>query len=225
MSKPKKPGELQDVEVSAISLVPKAANGERFKIFKSATEEEAPETVNVNKDERGLFRILKNFFTKGEVADMVTKSKAKMTIQEAYWALMKVIFPDDGGTIITDSKTISEALEDFTEIVSDSLHVKIIKSGRKISGSRLSKLRDIQVMLNEVLTGVDDSEETETTGSTDSTGGTEVSKDEIEKIMTDALSPIMERIGKIENARGYSNRIIEENNVKKNNDNFWGEIF
>ena len=134
MSKPKKTGELQDVEVSAISLVPKATNGERFKIFKSATEEETPETVNVNKDELGLFRILKDFFTKSEVADMVTKSKAKMTIQEAYWALMRVIFPDEGGTIITDSKTISEALEDFSEIVSDSLHVKIIKSGRKISG-------------------------------------------------------------------------------------------
>ena len=36
MSKPNKPGELRDATVDAISLVSKAANGEKFKIFKSA---------------------------------------------------------------------------------------------------------------------------------------------------------------------------------------------
>ena len=66
MSKPDKPGELRDVTVEAISLVSKAANGQKFKIFKNAKseepkEQEAPEAVK--KDERGLFRILKEFFT------------------------------------------------------------------------------------------------------------------------------------------------------------------
>ena len=42
MSKPDKPGELRAVTVDAISLVSKAANGERFKIFKSAEEEYQP---------------------------------------------------------------------------------------------------------------------------------------------------------------------------------------
>ena len=42
MSKPDKPGELRDVTVKAISLVSEAANGERFKIFKSAEEERQP---------------------------------------------------------------------------------------------------------------------------------------------------------------------------------------
>ena len=35
MSKPDRAGELRDVTVNAISLVSKAANGEKFKIFKS----------------------------------------------------------------------------------------------------------------------------------------------------------------------------------------------
>ena len=64
MSKPNKPGELRDATVDAISLVSKAANGEKFKIFKSAQEEpklQAPEVVK--KDEREFFRILKEFFT------------------------------------------------------------------------------------------------------------------------------------------------------------------
>ena len=47
MSKPNKPGELRDVEVKAISLVPKAANKEKFKIFKSADSE--PETQEIAK--------------------------------------------------------------------------------------------------------------------------------------------------------------------------------
>ena len=40
MSKPNKAGELRDVKVDAISLVPKAANKEKFKIFKGAVSDE-----------------------------------------------------------------------------------------------------------------------------------------------------------------------------------------
>ena len=83
MSKPDKPGELRDVEVNAISLVSKAANGEKFKIFKSEAEEiekdkeQAPEVIENN--EQGLFHILKEFFTgkkieKGAVADIVNSN-------------------------------------------------------------------------------------------------------------------------------------------------------
>ena len=43
MSKPNKRGELTDVEVNAVSLVSKAANGEKFKIFKSADKPESTE--------------------------------------------------------------------------------------------------------------------------------------------------------------------------------------
>ena len=50
MSKPNKPGELRNVKVNAVSLVNKAANGEEFKIFKSAkpdeTESKAPERID-----------------------------------------------------------------------------------------------------------------------------------------------------------------------------------
>ena len=38
MSKPNKPSELRVVTIDAISLVSKAANGEKFNIFKSAEE-------------------------------------------------------------------------------------------------------------------------------------------------------------------------------------------
>ena len=59
MSKPDKPGELQNVKVKAISLVSKAANQQKFKILKSA--DTVPDEQITTKDERGLFHILKNY--------------------------------------------------------------------------------------------------------------------------------------------------------------------
>ncbi len=184
MSKPDKPGELRDVTVEAISLVSKAANGERFKIFKSAEEEGAPEVVK--KDERGLFRILKEFFT---------------------------------GTV--DEPEKEEAVETEVSVIE--------KSGRKISGNRLGKLRNIQVLLGEVLSGLDEEDTPKEAG--------ELTKEEVQKTVDDAvkavnveevvkktvdeavkavnveevvkkaLEPILERLEKVENARGVSNRV------------------
>ena len=194
MSKPDKPGELQDVEVQAISMVSKAANGEKFKIFKSVDDEpepeiedeKVPEVVKEEKGERGLFSILKDFFTGG---DKVEKDE------------------------LIDTKS------------------EIEKAGRKISGSNLGKLKNIQSLLADVLSGLDDAEnaskETE-----------ELTKEEIQKevaeavkavniknIVKEILTPINERIEKIENARGVSNRVVEESAVEKGTDNFWGGIF
>lgn len=49
MSKPDKAGELRDVNVDAISLVSKAANGERFKIFKGEVAEKYEQGENLKK--------------------------------------------------------------------------------------------------------------------------------------------------------------------------------
>ena len=242
MSKPDRPGELRDVTVNAISLVSKAANGEKFKIFKSAAPEEkkAPETVK--KDERGLFRILKEFFTgegveKGEVANMYNANKAGGRLYDAFDALMKVLglsrWEDENRTPETDSAKIVSALDDFRNIAIEILLGKgeIEKTGRKISGSRLGKLKDIQAMLDDVLSGLDNNEDTPKETK-------EVTKEEVQKavaeavkavnveeVVSKALVPIIERIEKIESARGFSNRVPEENTVEKSANDFWGGIF
>lgn len=238
MSKPDKPGELRAVTVDAISLVSKAANGERFKIFKSA-EEEAPEVVE--KDERGLFRALKKFFVgdeveKGEVADTYHANKAGGELYEAFDALVKVLglsrWEGDKQTPETDSAKIISALDDFRNVAVGILLGKgeIEKSGRKISGDRLGKLKNIQAMLNEVLSGLEDTE-----GSKE---GEELTKEEVQKtvneavkavnieeVIKEALTPIMERIEKIENARGVSNRVQESSMVEKSSNDFWEGVF
>ena len=241
MSKPDKPGELRDVTVNAISLVNKAANGERFKIFKSAEIEEAPEEVK--KDERGLFRILKEFFTgtvetveKGEVADVYHANKSGEKLFEAFEALMKVLglsrWNDEKLTPETDSAKIILAIEDFRNIAIEILLGKgeVEKSGRKISGARLSKLKSIRAMISEVIDGLEEKDETQEEGE-------ELTKEEIQKTVCDtvkpiiekaieeALTPVFERIGKVEKARGTSNRLPEDSSIEKSSNDLWEGVF
>ena len=216
MSKPDRAGELRDVNVKAISLVSKAANGERFKIFKSA-DDEAPEVVE--KDERGLFHALKKFFTgddeveKGEVSDIYNKSKFEEKMYEAFNALMKVLHKPE----INTTEIIS-ALDDFRNIAIEILIGKgeIEKSGRKISGDRLTKLKNIQSIINDVLSELEENETEETE---------ELTKEDIQKAVQEVVKPLVDRIEKVENARGISNRVQEETALEKGTKDFWGEIF
>ena len=201
MSKPNKPGELRNVEVEAISLVSKAANREKFKIFKSAGEEpekpdKSPKTVT--NDERGLFQILKEFFTgekieKGEVANVFNASNHGEELYKAFQAFLQVLglsrWNDDKQNPETDPVKITAAVDDFRNVAIGILLGKkeVEKSGRKISGSRLTKLKDIQTMLNDVLNGLEENKE-----------DTELTKEEVTKAVEDALKPITERIEKLE---------------------------
>jgi len=185
MSKPNKPGELQNVEVDAISIVSKAANKKRFKIFKS----EEPEQKN-------------------------------------------------------------EEIE---------------KSGRKISSSRLEKLKNIQATLNDLLSGLEEDKEESKLNTEEITKAVQdaikplderiakletVTKDEeaapeaakseqpvqpeqpkasdvaevVKSAVAEALAPLTARVEKIENARGFSNRVPEETHVEKSS-NLWAGIF
>lgn len=239
MSKPDKPGELQDVEVQAISMVSKAANGEKFKIFKSVEdeseekEEQVPEVVKKEeKDERGLFNALKNFFMggskveKGEVIDRFNHDKRSqlMQLNEAYFALKKVLKLEEFNEAPeTDTEKITEALDDFRVLGAKILLgvEPVEKAGRKISNSRLSKLKDMVTTLNEIISEVeDDGEDVKIVRSE-----TELTKEEINEVVKEALSPVIERIEKIENARGFSNKVPEEKTVEKSGDDFWGNIF
>ena len=247
MSKPNTPGELRGVTVNAISLVSKAANGEKFKIFKSAKPEEKKAPEEVKKDERGLFRILKEFFTgeevekseveKGEVADVYHTNQSGHKLCEAFDALMKVLglsrWDDDRQVPETDTVKILSAVDDFRNVAVEILIGKsdVEKSGRKISAPRLMKLKNIQAILNEVLRELDGIEDTPKEAE-------EVTKEEVQKAVAEAikdanveetinkaLAPIIERIEKIENARGVSNRVPEDRAIEKGTNDFWGGIF
>ncbi|MBR1602761.1 MAG: hypothetical protein IJ667_04920 [Synergistaceae bacterium] len=215
MSKPNKRGELTDVEVNAVSLVSKAANGEKFKIFKSADKPESVE-VETEKNAQGLFSVLKKFFTGSE----------------------------------------EPAVKEQPIEVED-----VQKSGRKISGSRLAKIKEVHAILGGLIADTDlDTDEggTETVTKEElilevkksvdealkpiserldalekSEAETEVKKEAepdmsevVKSALDEALKPIEERLDKVEKARGLSNRQQEDlTSVKKSGDNFWAGAF
>lgn len=225
--KPDKAGELRDVDVNAISLVSKAANGERFKIFKSdKSENEVPEVIE--KNERGLFHILKNFFAgteteveKGAVRDIVNRGENASRLYNAMDALFKVLglsrYGDNSEKPETDPIIIRAALEDFKNVAEDILIggddevVKTVsevqKSGRKISSLRLSKIKEVHAILGDLIA---DTENTE--------GGTsEVTKEElieeVKKSVDTAIQPINERLEKLEKSEAEAAEVPETPDV------------
>lgn len=224
MSKPNKPGELRNVKVNAVSLVNKAANGEEFKIFKSAkpeeTESKAPESVEAEKNAQGLFSVLKKFFTgensqveKGAVKDIYTARDNGRKLNEATEALFRALNLSRWGDNVnaepeTNPIKIRAALDDFNSIAERILigdgTAEVQKSGRKISSSRLSKIKEVHAILGELIADTD---------AEDDKGGTEtVTKEElineVKKSVEEAVKPLDERLAVLEKSS-------EEAEVKK----------
>lgn len=252
MSKPERPGELQDVTVDAISLVTKAANGERFKVFKSAdsTEGEEPETVA-----KAYVEAMKD--KHGEKAPEDVQKDNRGLLNSTVAVFKAILGISDGDIQKAKAEEPAPAAEVETE-----------KAGRKISGPRLSKLKEMYAMLGRLIEEADsDSEgdasevnkeditkvvkesldealkpiserldklekaegeatpETATAPQDAETGGDAQDIGEVVKAaLEEALNPFKERLEKVEKARGFSNRVPEET-VQKDGDNFWGGLF
>ena len=206
VSKPNKPGELRGVEVDAISLVSKAANRERFKIFKSADEEANTDKEIISKDERGLFSILKEFFTgekieKGLVADTFNSREKARKLDDAFSSLIKVLgvsrYGEENQNLETDPIKIVEAIDDFRDLAIEIFlgANEVEKSGRKISGIRLAKIKEAHTILGDLIADTDNISIEE--------GGTEtVTKEdlinEVKKSVDEAVQPINERLSALE---------------------------
>ena len=235
MSKPNKPGELRNVKVNAVSLVNKAANGERFKIFKSAkpdeTESKAPESVEVEveteKNAQGLFSVLKKFFTgseheqvqieKGAVEDELNARRKAERLNDAMQALFKALSLSPwGGETIKEAESnpvkIRAALDDFKAVAEKILigesEAEVMKSGRKISSSRLAKIKEAHAALTDLLADAD---------TENNEGGTEtVTKEElineVKKSVDEAVKPLDERLAALEKSDAESKAEAE---VKK----------
>jgi len=233
MSKPETPGELRNVRVDMVSLVHKAANGETYKIFKSdksageqppaaSAKAEAPETVT--KDERGLFHVLKSFFSgesveKGAVAAIVEAQNNGQKLDQAIGALFSVLgisrWGDPKAKPETDAAKIRAALTDFKNVAEDILIGKdedvkkaveeVQKSGRKISGSRLSKIKEAYATLGDLIAETD----------TDNTEGeaSEVTKEELAQVVKtsvdEAVKLINERIEALEKSEADRNAAVQ----------------
>ena len=184
MSKPEKPGELRDVEVDAISLVTKAANGERFKVFKSDKGAEPPNTEG-EKPETATNAYVEAMKAKhGEAAPEDVQKDERGLLNSTLAVFKAILGISDGDVQKGKAAETTPAAEVETE-----------KSGRKISGPRLSKLKEMYAILGRLIEEADSDSEGD---------ASEVNKEDITKVVKEsvdeALKPISDRLEKLEKA-------------------------
>lgn len=206
MAQPDKPGEMKDVDVRTVSLVGKAANKKKFAIFKSA-EDKTLDGTEEQRMEKGLFDAFKDFFTKygvekGEIRNAVARQEKASKFYTAFWAMERVLYKmtdEANWTGLIDA--VKEFLAVCEEVANDEVVAKacidgleIEKAGKKISSARLAKLKDAQAFLAEIIA------EAEAEESNIEKEDTNMNKEEMQGIITEALSPVTTRLEVIEKA-------------------------
>lgn len=215
------PGELRNVDVQMVSLVNKGANRRQFKIFKSAewlgTEDEKPSQGNPAEEQemKGFFQVLKEFFTGTKKADATPASSfaqamAAIETEDALWRAFSTLREICTNILSSDAEDkparINQVVEEFRAYLlgkisqigfakaAEQLSVEVEKAGRKISAARLKALKDAHNLLAQIIA--------EAEAETNNGEGTQVTKEELTKMVTDAITeatkPISERLEKLE---------------------------
>ncbi|WP_422444362.1 hypothetical protein [Thermoanaerobacterium sp. DL9XJH110] len=210
------PGELRNVDVQMVSLVHKGANRRQFKIFKSADypEEPVPQQDVEQQQYRGLFRVLKEFFTGARKAetnqDSFAQAMAANEAEDALWRAFSTLHEVCANILSSDSEDkttrINQVVDEFRAYLlgkigqlgvakaAEQLSVGLEKAGRKISAARLKALKDAHSILAQIIAEAEaDNQDGE---------GTQVTKEELSKMVAEAVNeatkPISERLEKLE---------------------------
>lgn len=212
------PGELRNVDVQMVSLVHKGANRRQFKIFKSANlpeEEPVLEPDAEQQQYRGLFQVLKEFFTgtrKAEAtpAPSFAQAMAAIETEDALWRAFSTLREICFNILSSDAEDkparINQVVEEFRAYLlgkisqigfakaAEQLSVRLEKAGRKISAARLKALKDAHSILAQIIAEAEaDNQDGE---------GTQVTKEELAKMVAEAVNeatkPISERLEKLE---------------------------
>jgi hypothetical protein len=170
---------------------------------------EHEEDEEIEKSESGLFKILKDFFAgnktsikKGEVKDKFEASVKRSNFWTAFDTLQSTLgywdWRKDKFIMESDSQKVQEALQDFNEIITGILVADDIikalgtpdkglvnKAGKKISTNNMTQIKTAYEALGK-LVELDIQEE----------GETEVKKEEIEKMIGEAVIKAVEPITK-----------------------------
>ena len=209
MAQPDKPGEMKDVDVHAVSLVGKAANKTKFAIFKSA-EGKTVDGTEEQRMEKGLFDAIKDFFTKygvekGEVRNAVARQEKASKFYTAFWAMERVLskMTDEANwsgliaaaeEFVAVCKEIANGDEAVAKACIEGFAAEVEKAGKKISSARLTKLKDAQAFLAEIIAEAEAEESKEVEKKED----TDMNKEEMLSIIKEALSPVTTRLEAIE---------------------------
>lgn len=236
------PGELRNIDVQFVSLVNKGANRRQFKIFKSEDWDEQQEEKNLqstNEQEmRGFFQVIKEFFS-GKVHDVKKDDEEQVpsfnqAIQVAdtedltwksFSTLRGVVRRILESNVQDKTARVASSVEEFKTYLIGKLNQvgvakalelyteqPLEKAGRKISAARLKNLKDARNIIDQIIA------EAETENKSGNEEGTEVNKEELTKMVTDAVSEatksINERLEQLEKQAGEQPQAEGQEEIK-----------
>ncbi|AMM98437.1 terminase [Bacillus pumilus] len=156
-------------------------------------------------DEKGLFSLLKNFFSKGEVKNRYDKGRMRREFWAAQDALNSVLYKWDSyddEDLETDPDKVRAALQDFVEITQEILLTddlagiqtdppeEVAKAGRKFSAANLTELKNARAAIDNLLSQAEEKEEEE------------VNKEDLQKMLDDTIAPVIKRLDDLEKGEG-----------------------
>ncbi|QRF83763.1 terminase [Bacillus altitudinis] len=157
-------------------------------------------------DEKGLFSLLKNFFSKGEVKNRYDKGRMRREFWAAQDALNSVLYKWDSyedDSLETDPEKVRAALEDFVEITQEILLTddlagiqtdpaeEVVKAGRKFSAANLNELKNARSAIDNLLSQAEEKKEEE-----------DVNKEDLQKMLDDTIAPVVKRLDDLEKGEG-----------------------
>lgn len=187
-------------------------------IAEAIEKQDQEPVVHQNDEVKGFFHAMKSFFlgdnisekiAKGAVADKYERDRRRREFWAAQDALNSVIFNWDSWyseDLESDPEKIREALQDFVTIAQDVLTVKdiakelgqppeqIAKAGKKISDGNMKHIDDAIAALTDLKnkTAPDGEPEEDEI----------VKKEDIAEIVKNALTPVTDRLDKLEKGEG-----------------------
>ncbi|MGN7326578.1 XkdF-like putative serine protease domain-containing protein [Bacillus pumilus] len=165
-------------------------------------------------DEKGLFSLLKNFFSKGEVKNRYDKGRMRREFWAAQEALNSVLYKwgsYDDGDLETDPDKVRSALQDFVEITQEILLTDdlagiqtdppeaVAKAGKKFSVANLNELKNARAAIDNLLSQAEEKEEEE------------VKKEDLQKMLEDTIAPVVKRLDDLEKGEGEQQPDPQEN--------------
>lgn len=166
-------------------------------------------------DEKGLFSLLKNFFSKGEVKNRYDKGRMRREFWAAQDALNSVLYKWDSyddEDLETDPDKVRSALQDFVEITQEILLTddlagiqtdppeEVVKAGKKFSAANLNELKNARAAIDNLLSQAEEKEENE-----------EVKKEDLQKMLEETIAPVVKRLDDLEKGEGEQQPDPQEN--------------
>ncbi|ENL8761310.1 hypothetical protein AB6J05_001065 [Listeria monocytogenes] len=206
--------------------------------------EQPEENTDITKDEKGFFKLMKEFFTKGNVRDNYEKGKPTQNVHAALNVFENEIWNSQSYNSV-DFQKIHDAIADFQSIINEiegsgtEAALKAFKKEGEVEDMNKEELEKIiESALKPVIERLDSIEKAKDDGKElteeekkklkeaedAKKKEKEVKKEDLAEIIKEtigkSIEPINDRLQKVENARGTSNQ-VEGEQIQKENESVW----